>query len=385
MVLSIQGYSNESTPCPPVTIEQAIVTPHCQIASIQVIALTTTTDGKLKYLWVDSTNILFGKGTSQITVGATGTYTCTVTNSCGSTATTAATFFSTPMTANPAITNNSIYGGNQGSICADAVGGLAPYTYSWSTSPDSIRSCITNLVAGQYTLTVSDNSGCELVFQGIPVTQPANADTVDVKLTFNDTTATYGKATALATITGGQITNCLFNYQSVDSVTIKNYNILPSDTVAVTWQVYNGDTITAIIAKYAIPNLTAGVYNFELIIYCGNAIAKLQSSVTHGYLTAEEKFYINPKALGIAPVLSALNAYVYPVPCSNQITVHLSTPGKYLISMVDISGKVQNSCILAESESEKTISLDGFDNGLYFLKLKDLTTGLNEVHKVLKY
>jgi len=384
LVLSNEGYSNNPSTCPPVTIESVTVTPQCQIAQIQLIASTNTIDGNLKYLWVDSTYILAGKGTKQITVEAAGTYTCTVTNSCGSTATTTSTFTANSLNVYPTITNNLTFGGNQGAICLDAVGGVPPYTFSWSNFGDSARSCLTHIPAGTYTVTVSDNAGCGLVFQGIPVTQPANADTIDIKLTFNDTTGTYGKATAVATITGGQITNCLFNYHSVDSVTIKNYNILPSDTVAVTWQVFNGDSITAIIAKYYIPNLKAGVYNFELILYCGNAIAKAEAAVNHGYLLAKEKFYINPKALGIAPVLPAINSYIYPVPSTNQITVHVGTSGKYLLTMVDISGKVQNTFTMTASENERMIDISGLDNGLYFLKLQDVNTGVSEVCKVVK-
>jgi PKD repeat protein len=50
-------------------------------------------------------------------------------------------------------------GDNNGSISANVSGGTSPYNYDWSNNASS--AVIQNLSAGQYTLTATDNTGCE--------------------------------------------------------------------------------------------------------------------------------------------------------------------------------------------------------------------------------
>ena len=58
------------------------------------------------------------------------------------------------------LTNPLCNGGNDGQINLIPQGGSAPYSYSWNTSPIQITNTITNLAAGNYTVTVTDNFGC---------------------------------------------------------------------------------------------------------------------------------------------------------------------------------------------------------------------------------
>ena len=66
----------------------------------------------------------------------------------------------------PEITNTVVkehvdcYGENTGNITATAAGGLSPYSYSWDTSPIQTTPTATNLEAGIYNLTVTDNNDC---------------------------------------------------------------------------------------------------------------------------------------------------------------------------------------------------------------------------------
>ncbi|MBI4947531.1 MAG: gliding motility-associated C-terminal domain-containing protein [Bacteroidetes bacterium] len=58
-------------------------------------------------------------------------------------------------------TNASFVGASDGTATANASGGTSPYTYSWSNGRTS--SAISNLVAGIYSVTISDNNGCSLL------------------------------------------------------------------------------------------------------------------------------------------------------------------------------------------------------------------------------
>ncbi len=92
----------------------------------------------------------------------------------------------------------SCNGGNDGSISVSASGGQAPYTFSWSngdTGPD-----VTNLAAGNYLVTVSDNVGCEVVKLYV-ITQPT-ALLVSVAVT-HETGVDANDGTATANVSGG--------------------------------------------------------------------------------------------------------------------------------------------------------------------------------------
>ncbi len=50
--------------------------------------------------------------------------------------------------------------GNDGFISVAVTGGIPPYRYSWNTTPGQIGATATNLVAGNYTLTITDSISC---------------------------------------------------------------------------------------------------------------------------------------------------------------------------------------------------------------------------------
>jgi len=58
-----------------------------------------------------------------------------------------------------AFTNPTCNNGTNGTATA-VPNGIAPYTYSWNTSPIQTTQTATNLPSGTYTVTVTDGSGC---------------------------------------------------------------------------------------------------------------------------------------------------------------------------------------------------------------------------------
>lgn len=63
------------------------------------------------------------------------------------------------VTLTPSVTNASCNLSN-GSASVTATGGIAPYTYSWNSSPVQATQTATGLAAGSYTVTVLDSNGC---------------------------------------------------------------------------------------------------------------------------------------------------------------------------------------------------------------------------------
>lgn len=92
-----------------------------------------------------------------------------------------------PMEVNLTVSNISCFGETDGSASVSVINALTPITYSWSTG-DS-QTAISDLPAGNYSLTVTDNRNCVSInpFQIIePATFVANADTGNGILCFGD-------------------------------------------------------------------------------------------------------------------------------------------------------------------------------------------------------
>jgi gliding motility-associated-like protein len=140
----------------PINITGAVTNILCNGASTGAIN-TTVTGGTLPYgfAWSNSAT------TQNISGLDSNTYVLTVTdaNNCiqsssfnlsQPTAISSAVSFGKPL----------CHGGGNGFVSVDVTGGTEPYTYGWSTSPPQFGATAANLYAGNYTLTITDNSGC---------------------------------------------------------------------------------------------------------------------------------------------------------------------------------------------------------------------------------
>lgn len=121
--------------------------------------ITVTTLGgtaPFTYTWSNGTT------TEDLSGVAGGTYTLTVTDSAG--CQDVASFTLTEPAALSlslgAVSDVSCAGDADGSASVTVSGGLAPYTYSWATTPAQSTSMISSLSGGSYTLFVTDSLGC---------------------------------------------------------------------------------------------------------------------------------------------------------------------------------------------------------------------------------
>ncbi len=129
-----------------------------------------------------------------------GTYTVTVTDANGATATSSSTVTEPTVLSAAGVVdmNVSINGGSDGGATAAGSGGTPPYTYLWSTG--ATNASVTNLPAGTYTVTVTDNNGCGPATDQVTITEPAAliaASVVDANVNCNGDSD--GGATASAT------------------------------------------------------------------------------------------------------------------------------------------------------------------------------------------
>ncbi len=100
-----------------------------------------------------------GATTASVTDLVAGTYSVTITDNSGCTSTSSGTVTQPVLLiAATVVDNNSACGNSNGGATASATGGTAPYTYAWSNT--ATTASIAGVLAGTYSVTVSDNSGC---------------------------------------------------------------------------------------------------------------------------------------------------------------------------------------------------------------------------------
>lgn len=204
--------------------------------------------------------------TAQITGLAPGIYTVTVTdnNGCSTIGSAMVNVFSCAgFSASISKFDVSCFNGNNGQATATVVGGMPGYTFSWSNGKTT--AIIIDLTAGNYTVTISDQSGC-ITIQNTSIVQP---DELVLMVTATDETSLEsndGSATAVAN--GGTPP---FTYQwNNDSTNAELVNLRPG-LYSITITDTNGCTTmgstTVLAGGCLVPPVYAVYANSEI---CGN-------------------------------------------------------------------------------------------------------------------
>ncbi|MEO6882593.1 MAG: gliding motility-associated C-terminal domain-containing protein [Bacteroidia bacterium] len=143
-----------------------------------------------------------GQTTSGISGQAAGTYNVTVTDANGCKYPTSVIIPGTPAVSITmgVATNVSCNGGNNGKDSIIVSGGTGSYTYSWNTIPPQSSATATGLAMGNYTVTVTDASGCSATGT-INITQPTKLDTSTSYV--NELCNGGNNGTATVNVTGG--------------------------------------------------------------------------------------------------------------------------------------------------------------------------------------
>src|SRR6185312_9299804 len=148
------------------------------------------------YLWKPS-----GETTAKATGLLAGAYTVTVTDNNNCTVTSSVTITQPPfvVASITSITPVSCFGRNDGGATASAIGGPSPYVYIWSPNGGTGNTA-TGLSAGNYTITITDNSGCSSTAKAIVTQSSLLTATIN---TINGIPCYGGVGSATATVTGG--------------------------------------------------------------------------------------------------------------------------------------------------------------------------------------
>ena len=131
-----------------------LTSPSCCNASTGGIDLTVSGGtAPYSYRWSN------GATTQDLSGVAAGTYSVTVTDARGCTASTSATLTQPTALRAGTSSTNATCAGSDGTATASASGGTAPYSYRWSPGGQTTATA-TGLGAGSYTVTITDARGC---------------------------------------------------------------------------------------------------------------------------------------------------------------------------------------------------------------------------------
>lgn len=216
------------------------------------VSVTSGGTAPFTYLWnggstaATATNLGYGLKTVTVTdfVG------------CTSTANVSVSEVNTPTITLGSVTNSACYGNGSanGAITIAITGGTTPYTYAWSNSATTQN--LSNLVAGTYSLLVTDGSNCKATFNAT-VGEPDSLKVVAAS-TVSPTCGNFDGA-AKATVTGG-VAPYTYLWDS-GSQTTQTATSLPAGTYSVVVTDAHGCTKsgTVSLSNSNAPNITAVV------------------------------------------------------------------------------------------------------------------------------
>jgi hypothetical protein len=163
-VLLVTNSSNGCTATASTTVSCDLAAPNlgvlggtvsCALPTTQICASSTTPN--VTYAWSGPDNFVSTQNCPFVSPPGSYTVTATAPNGCTASATAQVAQIS-GLTLSVIVAPVVCAGGGNGGAAVQVVGGAMPYTYLWSnggTDPG-----VSNLVAGSYTVTVTDNSGC---------------------------------------------------------------------------------------------------------------------------------------------------------------------------------------------------------------------------------
>lgn len=308
-----------------IALSSSVTNTSCNLGSNGAVNLTGTGGtGLYSYSWSNSAS------TEDISGVAAGTYSVTVTDANGCTATHSATVHE-PSALTSAIVpaNVTCQGLTNGSANLTASGGTPGYTYSWSNS--ATTEDISGLGTGTYTVTITDINSCTHT-DSVAITEPT-ALTSSIAST---NVLCFGGSTGTATVTAnGGTTGYTYNWTPAGG-TGATANGLPTGTYTVTVTDANGCTRSSSVTLTEPPMLT-GIITSTTNISC-NGAEDGAAVVSAGFGTPGYTYSWSP-AGGSANTATGLDAGTYTVTvtdangCTASASTTVTEPGALAVSL----------------------------------------------------
>ncbi len=251
---TLQNSATISAPSAPLAISLTVTDVFCGGDSTGAI-VASVSGGTPGYTGVWSNGVT----DSMITLVPSGIYSLTVTdtNGCIITATDTVMDLNTPLQANATVVQPHCLSNTIGSVSLAATGGVLPYTYTWSNGDTTAFN--DSLLAGTYTLALTDSNGCSIDSSFVL------ADTSDITIQVTgNTTFCDGDSVVLQASA----------YSGVSYQWSLNGAVLPADTTSQLVVYGSGDYSLQAVSL-------CGVYNDGPITITNNPVPVIDAGTDH--------------------------------------------------------------------------------------------------------
>jgi hypothetical protein len=259
-----------------------------------------------------------------------------------------------------------------GSASVTAVGGSAPYAFTWSNG--ATTSTINGLGVGAYYACVTDMNGC------------VSCDSFIVSATINpgnDTVFVINNnniPNVIDSLGMQQVLDCSIDYNAIGAAFISGSQYIPSgnpnalDSIYLTWQVYDtlvpANLMASYVVGYSIFPPLAQAYTASLEIHCP------QKNTNYNTLLIIDQFY--SAQLGIEePVFT-------PSICVQDgcASINLFTPQRGELTIYSINGSLMSAQQVSNVSSTQ-IQMANWNSGIYFMHYS-LASGARGVLRFVK-
>ncbi|MFN6091282.1 MAG: gliding motility-associated C-terminal domain-containing protein, partial [Bacteroidota bacterium] len=372
-----------------IAIQGTIVNANCGQSSGSIIVNVSGGTAPYSYNWSS------GGTNSSINNLIAGTYTVTITDAllCAKQSTFVVADIPGPSIVLDAIVNATCYNQAIGSIQISITNGTAPFIYQWSngiTSQDNL-----NVIAGNYTLTVTDDNGCSIV-ENYTVLQPAK-----IQATFNVTNANCNLSNGSATVTAsGGVGGYTYlwsngvNGNTISNQSLGNYSVIITDAnncaVVDSVNIFNSGQAAVNLVTQINP-ICNGSANGQITVTVQGGLGPYQLQWSNG-----ETAYSNTNLVAGNYILTVTDI----TGCSSQTSYSLIEPDPIAIAFVvteehcaqgdgsinaTISGGNGQYTYLWSNSSSNSL-LTGLTNGNYSLTVTDIlgcsATGSQAVNNI---
>jgi gliding motility-associated-like protein len=306
---------------PLLTSSIAATNPICFAGNDGVLNLTPA-GGTAPYTFVWSS----GATSEDLSALASGTYTVTITDFNGCTATKSATITAplAPITININENNPTTVGGTNGTATATVTGGTMPYTYTWNAGANLTSATNTGLSAGIYTVTVRDVNGCSAI-QSVTLEDP-NQCSVNLAVTQTAISCTNGSnGTATVNVTGG---TAPFSYKWSTGATAQTITGLSANAYSVTVT----DNLGCSVAGSTI------IVNPSAVLVSLTSVNPTTNGGTNGSATAIPSGGTSPYT------------YLWSNGQTAKVAISL-VAGNYCVTVTDANGCTNSGCVTIQNPS----------------------------------
>lgn len=319
-----------------IALSVAVTDAICFGGSTGAIDLTVTGgSGPITYDWSNDGPEVPDNDIEDLSNLSNGTYWVTVTDATGCTKSISATIGAPAPIVITNQTTNAECGNNTGAIDLSVSGGAGGYTFLWSNN--QVTEDLQNLVAGTYTVTVTDQANCT-VTQGVTVQQ--NPSSVAIS-TFVDPALCNGDSNGsiFITVTGGVAP---YTYLWSNAATTEDIAGLSAGIYTVT--VTDQNTCTATVSRTVLepPLLTvnASVSNVTCFGEANGAIVLTVAGGAGSYTYLWSDGFTNPTHLNLSA-----GTYCVTVTDMNACTVSTCATVNQPASLVFDINSLSNDCL----------------------------------------